>query len=200
MTLWDSPPRITIEQPGSPGDFQALPEKLIASLFYIRLLSPPELGSARSSCLVEVKCRLPPGPHVNSIARELLERRSQLTCSAWGSRTTTTFCDAPVWHRVREGGELSQRIEIKVISLDTEILLQIENENVSNCPCQLRDLLCYGGAYDGVEIQSPSVASFPGGGTVVDEPAYVTIALDDGPLKPKVTSVASYGTEHRFTD
>ena len=191
--LWDSRPWITVEHPGRPGDYRALPEKLVASLFYIKLVTPPKLSSTPASSLIEVKCRLQPGPHTTLIARELLEQKSQLKCSAWGSQTTTTFCDASVWQRIKAGGELSRHIEIKALSLDTEILLQINNENLSNCPCRLRDLVSQELAvYDRDEIPSPS---FREGFDVVEGPTFMKIAFDNGVLDTRDPGVRSIVTE-----
>jgi hypothetical protein len=195
--LWDFRPWITIEHPGRPGDSRAPAEKLIASLFYVKLVSLPKLGSALASALIEVRCRLAAGPHINAIVRELLERKSQLGCSVWGSQTTTTFCDASVWQDIKEGREFGRRIEIEVLSLDTEILLQIDNENVSNCPCRLRDLVRQEPVvYDREEAHSPSKTSFGQvdsheGSTVVEGPTVVKIALDNGAALMKNMGVGS---------
>ncbi len=202
--LWDSRPWITVEHPGRPGDHRALPEKLIASLFYVKLVTLPELGSAPSSVLLEVKCRLQPGLHTNSIARELLEQKSQLKCSVWGTRTTTTLCDPSVWQLIKAGGELSRRIEIKVLSLDTEILLQIDNENLSNCPCRLRDLISQEPiVHDRDEIPSQlslgQVESREGSDIV--EPTLVKIAFDGGVPDTKDSKARSTGlTDDGWTE
>src|SRR4029434_9138091 len=68
VKLWDSRPWITVEHPGRPGDYRALPEKLVASLFYIKLVTPPKLRSTPASHLIargEVSPTAGPTHHSN---------------------------------------------------------------------------------------------------------------------------------------
>lgn len=98
---------------------------------------------------LELKCRLPPGHHLNAVVRALVDNNLQLHYSWPNSDFQTAMADWPAWRCLTSSSTtaFSKTFQVEPPLLDTEMRFRIESpfsrnpEEISNSPCCLMDLL-----------------------------------------------------------
>lgn len=144
-SLWGAPPRLRIQHhPEQTMSVEAVAGKLFSALFYVDVCSYPDLSVSPGSCEIEVKCRLAPGNHLNAVTHRLHDQELRVYyrgCGEWHQKyLCLTKWDSQL--------PFSRRFKVEVLSLESRLELRIDSptqigrqENSSNTPCRLRDLV-----------------------------------------------------------
>lgn len=145
--LWGTDSSSQVEYYGSHGTLNTATGTILAALFYVML----RCDSTSRVCAweLELKCRLPPGHHLNAVVRALVDNNLQLHYSWPNSDFQTAMADWPAWRCLTSSSTItfSKTFQVEPPLLDTEMRFMIESpfsrnpEEISNSPCCLMDLL-----------------------------------------------------------
>ena len=124
-----------------------LADRLTASLFYIELMALPSFSSIPDNVRVRLRCRLPPGPPLMSLLARLVARRALVYSQGdeAGQRVDPLITSTAL-SSCRKGKGFSKILEMKATSLTTKLGIRVglgagHQENISNCPYELRQLI-----------------------------------------------------------
>ena len=118
-------------------------DKLLASLFYIKLRGLPQLDTVNLTCQVIIRCRLVPSrPHLRALVTRLCTSQARFH---WDG-TSMSCVDQDLLDELRRGVAYSRRIDIKVCSLNDVIDIRLDGittrvRSISNCPYKISDMI-----------------------------------------------------------
>ena len=120
--------------------------QLIASLFYIELATIPCFYASVETCLVVIRCRLPPGEALEDLACMLFRQNVSIYIWTETSAHTAFLSTEHIVQAAKQGCAYYQEFPLEVVSFKSTINVQIDGmdglrHNLSGCPYILDDLI-----------------------------------------------------------
>jgi hypothetical protein len=124
-----------------------LSSRLIASLFYVEVVSVPTFYSAPDTCKALIQCRIPPGPVLYDLLAKLHRDKVRLYYRANETYyIESLLCDESTLKRVEHNEPFRRQVFLEVVSYDTVIHILIDGpdgkrHSISCFPRTLDDLM-----------------------------------------------------------